>query len=43
MNIHTARLLMPIERRQDQPQERLTWLPKELYEPQPIPQQQERT
>jgi hypothetical protein len=32
MNLHTARLLVPVNRRHDFKQDRLPWLPETLYE-----------
>ena len=42
MNLQTARLLMPIQRRQDAEQERLAWLPEALYETRPTQDRQDR-
>ena len=32
MNLYTAKLLVPIRRRHDMPQERLPWFPDWVYE-----------
>lgn len=37
MNLMTARLLIPVQRRHDFEQDRLEWLPESLYEERRLP------